>query len=623
MLNATTELLSLRLAATDLHGNPITQIEQGEQFLIKAYVDDRRDEPEVDVTPVPGSVSAEAKGFFTAYFNVTYDAAGFDFDPTYGTGGIMFGPSIISVYDPVAPNVQYDGYIERLGVQNVFTTPITGEIEVLSFRMTAQTPNVYDMAEAFIPHFHFDQVDLFENPNQTPQDWQPIYVDGVPQLERLAGSETAVGSDFYNAVIGADEYFSIHQFGGQSLVSDGQVYFEGVDLEVIASPDADYQLRFVTTQTGTSGGEVNALPSNVDVIDEWNHFYVEVYAKAPAGNAVQAGFVELNYDTNDFSFVRAIGRTEDPTNVRYSITSSDVDEQNGTIRIGFSSLSTNLGDDRYALVGRIQMKSDMELPVDYTNGELTFTPSSDITLVDTNATVINTTTSVAAVINGSATASHNFEVWPVIYDVGTNGEDRKIGINDFAGFIGQYGKLVNDNPNLRKYDFNNNGKVDLADFSLFIQNYGKSDQTASTRVYPAGYPGDLGGAPLMGSSFVLEGESVAARSTPQTTTTTTSPSTVTEEKPSDISGQSLSTTLPLTQTAPTGSSSESESEDNQVVSPVEETTDAVISTLDDQTDLIVMASQDSQSSSASEEDDAVFAEHADEVLAIWEDESTL
>lgn len=616
MLNATNELLSLRLEATDLHGNVITQIEQGEAFLIKAYLDDRRDEPEVDVTPITGSVSANALGFFSAYFNVTFDSAGFEFDPTYGDGGVKYGPSISPIdLIPITPNTDYDGYIGYLGVQNL-NIGVAGEIEALSFRMIAQAPGTYDMEEAFLPHFHFDVVDLDENPNQNMEDWQPNYVNGVPQLERLTGSE-------YNAAI-QDDFFALYIYGEERLVQESQVYFEGVDLEVVASPDADYQLRFVTTQTLTNNGEVNSLPTNVDVIDEWNHFYVEVYAKAPAGNSVQAGFVEISYDTNDFSFVRTIGRTEDPSNLRYSITSTEVDEENGTVRIGFSTLSTNLGDNLYALVGRIQLKSDMELPANYTNGPLTFTQSSDITLSDTNATVYNLTSHTSAVINGSALASHSFEVWPVIYDVGSNGEDRKVGITDFAGFIGQYGKFVNNDPNLRKFDFNNNGKVDLADFSLFIQNYGESDQAATTRDYPTGYPGSIGGAPLMGSSFLLEGEPVDTRSTSQTTTTTTSSATTTtEDEPASLSGQSLSITLPLTQIVPSGSASEGASQDDQAVSPVEESTDAVISSLDDQTDLIVMTSQDSDSSLASDEDENEFAAQADEVLAIWEDETAL
>lgn len=624
MLNATTELLSLRLAATDLHGNVITQIEQGESFLIKAYIDDRRDEPEVNVTPISGSVSSDAEGFYTAYFNVTFDSEGFEFDPTYGQGGVKYGPTIDAIdIIPPTPNTQYDGYIERLGVQNL-NFGVSGEIEVLSFRMIAQAPGDYDMEEAFLPHFHFDVVNLDENINQVPEDWQPVYVEGVPQLERLEGSTTAINSPFYNAVVGADEYFSLHQFGGQRIIADNDVYFEGIDLSVVTSVDADFDLRFVTTPTVAPGGEVNSRPTNVDVIDEWNHFYVEVYAQAPTGSAVQAGFVELSYDTDDFSFVRAIGRVEDP-GLRYSVTSTEVDEQNGTIRIGYSSLSTNLGDDRYALIGRIQMKSDMELPADYTSGPLTFTLSSDITLTDSNATVYNFGSTTSAVIGGTATASHNFEVWPVIYDVGANGEDRKVGISDFAGFISQYGKFVNNDPQLRKFDFNNSGKIDLADFSLFIQNYGESDQSPTTRDYPNGYPGTLGGAPLMASSFVLEGEPVNVRSTqPTSTTSSTSPSTApTQDEPSNISSQTFSTTLPLIQSAPTGFSLEGEPQQEQVASPVEQSTDAVISSLDDQTDLIVLASQDSESSFASEEDEPEFAEQADEVLAIWEDETAL
>ena len=611
MLNATNEILSLRLAATDLHGNPITQIEQGESFLIKAYIDDRRDEPEVVIPQdAPLEVSDEAVGFFTAYFNVTFDSVGFEFDPTYGNGGVKYGPAI-SLIDPeeppAPPSTDIDGYIERLGVSNL---QVGGpdEIEALSFRMIAQAPGTYSGLEAFLPHFHFDQV----------PSYGPSYVNGVPQLQRLTGF------DFYQAVDLNDEYFSLQQYYGDPITSDDDVYFEGINLEVIASPSADYEIRFVTTPTTTSGGEVNELPTNVVVIDEWNHFFVEVYAKAPAGNAVQAGFVELNYNTDDFSFVRAVGRTEDPTNLRYSVTSTVVDEENGTVRVGFSSLATNLGDDRYALIGRIQMKSDIELPTDYTNGELTSTDSSEITLVDTNATVYNTNTMVSAVIDGSATGTHSFEVWPVIYDVANGAEDRKVGLDDFAGFIGQYGKLVNDDPIIRKFDFDNSGRVDLEDFSYFIANYGQSDQAPTFRTYLPGYPGDLSGPALMGSSFSLEGEPVNLRTTSQSSTTTAAPTVLPiEGEPSSVSGPSLITTLPLSLEVPTEVASDGDNQEDQVVSPVEETTDVVLSTLDDQTDLIVMSSQDSESSFATEEDEPAFAESADEVLAIWEDENAL
>jgi len=619
MLDATGEFLSIRLAATDLQGNPITQVAQGEAFLIKAYADDRRDEAYFDDYDFPEDVTPDAIGFFTAYFNVTYDAAGFDFDPTYGDEGIKFGPGLAPVYEPFAPNTQYDGYIERLGVTNQYTVDIPGEIEILSFRMIAETPDVYDMAEAFIPHFHFEQAVINEDPNESnPDNWVPYYVDGVPVLERLTGAA------FNEAVDDNDEYFLLHQFDTQILTEDDEVYFQGVDLEVIASADANFDLRFVSSPTTLTSGEVNSRPSNVDVIDEWSHFYVEVYAQAPSDSAIQAGFVELNYDAEDFNFVRAIDSTQD-SSIRYSITSTEVDEENGTIRVGYTSQSTTTGDDRYALLGRIQMKSEMELPVDYTNGELTFTMSSDITLSDTSATIYKTSSGTSAVISGTATATHSFEVWPVIYDVGAAGEDRKVGINDFAGFISEYGKVVNNDPELRKFDFNNNGKIDLIDFSLFIQNYNESDLVPSTRKYPDGYPGDLGGVPLMGSQFILEGEQVDSRSSsPATNTPTNSPSQVTiEPEPTSVADDSLSSTFPFSPVAATDSSGDGDNQTNPDVSPAEETTDAVISTLDDQTDLIVMTSQESEESFATEEDESDFTEHADQVLAIWEDEADL
>ncbi len=621
MLNATNELLSLRLAATDLHGNAITQITQGESFLIKAYIDDRRGEPGVVVEEEGGGlfvVDSDPFGFYTAAFNITFDSAGFEFDPTYGVNGIKFGPNINAIDTiPNAPQTEFDGYVGMISVQNQ-TQGFTGEIEALSMRMIAQAPGVYDVEEGFNPHFHFDVIDRQYDPNAPNGEGAPIYTNGVPQLERLTGQ------DFNNATIGQDEYFSLHRLGQYILTDDEDVYFEGVDLEVIAaSTPADYQLRYVTNPTLTSGGEVNTLPSNVDTIDEWNYFYVEVYAKAPAGSSVQAGVVELSYNPDDFSFVKAFGRVEDPSSLRYSVTLTDVDAENGTVRIGYSSLSTDLGDDRYALIGRIQLRSEMELTVDYTDGELTYTESSDISLTESNATVYDQTTFESSVIVGSTTPGYHFEVWPVIYDVANAGEDRRVGLSDFGSFVEQFGKFVNGNPLIRKFDFNNSGKVDLADYGLFVQNFGQSASAQSSRVYPAGYPGDLGGVPLMGNSFLLEGEPVDTRSTQPTSTTATTPEVAPKQFDSGpLSSESFSTTLPLMASASSYVSTNDTSDETPANDP-EESTDAAIASFDEQADLIVLTASQSEETEEDSTEGPTFADHADEVLALWKEDEQL
>lgn len=619
MLDASGELISLRLEATDLHGNPIQQIVQGESFLVTAYIEDRRGDAGVTVNvDAANDILANPYGFFTAYFNVTYDSVGFDFDDSYG---IQIGPAI----NPVAvsnPATDVDGYIERLGIQNI---DISGnlypsEVELLSFRMIAQQPGTYNMEEGINPHFHFDVLDYIENPNQLPEDWEINYVDGVPQLERLTGD------DFIAATEDADEYFSLYHFGQQRLTASDQVYFEGVGLQVIAAQAADYQVRYVVDPTLTSGGEVSSLPQNLDEIDEWGYFYVEVYAKAPAGNAVSSGVVTVSYDPDDFAFVKAVGRTQDPSNLRYSVTFTEVDDDNGTVTVGFNSLSTNLGDDQYALIGRIQLRSEIELPVDYTNGELQSTPSSVISLSHTNATIVNSSTSIAAVINGTTPTGSSFDIWPVIYDV-ANGEDRAVGLADFSEFVSAFGKTVNGDPATRKFDFDHNGVVGLSDFSLFVQNFGQSAFVDSTRVYPNGYPGDLSGpAPLMGSSFLLEGEPIDTRTSntisQPTPITETSPVTATTSTSTDsVRGNLLS--LPGVSSNVSGSSMQLPEEDeapaaDPVSSPV-----AFDANLDSQSDLIAMTSEQWDGSLSSEEDDDRFAASADEVLALWEDENQI
>ncbi|WP_146118906.1 hypothetical protein [Blastopirellula marina] len=621
MLDASGELISLRLAVTDLHGNQIEQIAQGEAFLVKAYIEDRRGEPGVVVdVPEPDpqnpnntpDISDDPYGFFTAYFNVTYDAAGFDFDESYG---IQIGPTISEVSVPV-PDTSIDGYIERLGMQNIDTSGLfhPNEVELLSFRMIAQQPGNYDLAEGFMPHFHFDVVDYIEDVNELPENWDVNYVNGVPQLERLTGSE------FMDATVGADEYFSLYHYGTERLTQDSQVYFEGVGLQVLAPTTTEYQVRYVDEPTTTLGGEVNALPSNLEYFDEWSYFYVEVYAKAPNGNSLNAGVVTVNYDPDDFEFVQAVGRNEDPTSLRYSITFTEVDNENGSVTVGYNTLATDLGDDRFALLGRIQLRSKIEMPVDYTNGELQPTTSSDVMLGDASATIYNDISDSRSVVGGTTSAGTNFEVWPVIYDV-ANGEDRQVGLADFSDFVAVFGKSVNNDPEIRKLDFDNNGTIGLSDFSLFVQNFGQSNYYDSKRIYPAGYPGDLSSPALMGSSSLLEGEPVASPSTSRREAPV-----VAAGPPQPVSSDNVSSnllSLPATNSVSTNSPAQSSTEEGSSAASSEETIDAFVSQWNDQSDLIALTAVVRSDETSSDDENADFVANTDEILAIWEDEEQL
>ncbi|RCS42136.1 hypothetical protein DTL42_20105 [Bremerella cremea] len=617
MLDASGELISLRLEATDLSGNRIQQVAQGESFLVKAYIEDRRGDAGVTVNvDTANDILGNPWGFFTAYFNVTYDSAGFDFDESYG---VHLGSTI----NPVAANTpatDVDGYIGRLGVQNI---DISGnlhptEVELLSFRMIAQQPGTYNMEEGINPHFHFDVLDYVENPNQLPEDWAVNYVDGVPQLQRLTGDE------FVAATEDADEYFSLYHYGQQRLTAENQVYFEGVGLQVTAANTADFEVRYVLDPTLTTGGEVSSLPENLDYMDEWDFFYVEVYGKAPAGNSLINGVVTVDYNANDFEFVKAVGRNEDPTNLRYSVYLAEADDDNGSVTVGFNTLATNLGDDQYALIGRILLRSKMELSVDYTNGELQSTRSSVVSLSDTSATVINKTTDFVAIVDGTTPTGVSFDVWPVLYDV-ANGEDRVVGLADFADFVIAFGKTVNGDPEVRKFDFDDNGSVGLSDFSYFVQNFGQSAAVNSTRIYLPGYPGDLSTPPaLMGSSFLLEGEPVDSRSisSQPVPVAETSQLVTTNATSSETVTQSL-LILPVTSTSSTGSSTQLPEENSGTATDPTTSTDTYVAKLDDQDDLIAMTSSSWDDSLASEDEETSFANSADEVLALWEDEDQL
>lgn len=67
-------------------------------------------------------------------------------------------------------------------------------------------------------------------------------------------------------------------------------------------------------------------------------------------------------------------------------------------------------------------------------------------------------------------AGNDAVVIPVVYDAD---DDGRVDLKDFSGFVQNFGKSVGENaPEAYRYDYNRNGKVDLADFSYFVQHFG-------------------------------------------------------------------------------------------------------------------------------------------------------
>lgn len=71
------DLVRLRLEATDLSGNPISEIGQGLKFQIRVYTDDLRGEP--GRPGLPAGLTAADQGVFSAYLDLLYDSRSVSF----------------------------------------------------------------------------------------------------------------------------------------------------------------------------------------------------------------------------------------------------------------------------------------------------------------------------------------------------------------------------------------------------------------------------------------------------------------------------------------------------------------------------------------------------------------
>jgi len=596
MLAADAELVSIRLEATDLSGLPIDRIVTGESFLVKAYLEDRRGEPGVDVErDVNNNIYDDPQGFFSAYINITYDSAGFEFDPTYE---IEAGPTINPVFS-IFPDTNTDGFISRIGVANLDLDTSGEEVEIFNFRMIAQAPGDYSMAESFLPHFHFEVLQT------NPSTGEPIYVDGVPQLETLTGT------DYLNAI--SSEFIALRRLGNRIHTTDSEVYFEGVDLEVVAdTTQSDIEIRFVNSASLISNGERTNLPNDMDYIDEWDRFFVEIYARAPSGNAVQSATIELGYDPNHYQFQEVIDGGDD-SQIRYNEVAVESNPAAGRVLVSFTSLFENLGDnDDYALVGRVLLQSTRDVANDTSVGYAQSVESSPINVVSSSTTIVDTSNSSRSVIYGAAGVSGSFDVWPVIYD-GDAAENDRVGLNDLAAFVQVFGQTATT-PQARKFDFNHDGRVTLNDFSLFVQNYGQSQNSITRRVYPANFPGDWQTVPLMGRGFRLEGEPEPDNLSVPLATSVEAP---TSSTPSSSEGPVASYYEPTT-TNPVASQVTADATDD---SPVEVVASTDPSKHDSATDaaLIAASVRNGDSAALLEGEEDSYEQQADQILADWEE----
>ena len=287
-----------------------------------------------------------------------------------------------------------------------------------------------------------------------------------------------------------------------------QIKYLGMDTQlvpVVIQPESltavsELEMSIVQTSTATDEyGEIDQLPENVDWMDEWESFSVEIWASTQNHDeyGIHTAAFDLTYNTDYYTATKI-----EYGNVFSQDRTGTINDAAGLVEnIGgrtpmfavssplpgnyFSFDPENIekfGDDKPVLVARVHFQPNATgggVPVDNENGYMM--PVTDLGFSIQNAQVawnVAETSTVNVVIP-------SVNVWPVMYDCDENG---RVGLGDLALFAAQYRNSVDPNdPNDpgRIMDYDRSGKIGLGDLSFFAANYRKSVLNGDVPTYPS------------------------------------------------------------------------------------------------------------------------------------------
>ena len=263
-----------------------------------------------------------------------------------------------------------------------------------------------------------------------------------------------------------------------------------VNVNVLARQISTISAVIVTeSTTPDSNGELNTPPAGADWIDEWASFYVEVWVSTPDTDDVGVALaqVDLKYDTDYFTATGieyGPGFTEDQTGTINDVTGV-VDD------LGASTLRTDVGDDKYALLARVCFEptaDDVGVPF--------YIEDVYVAAVETGIVLESPQVNLAGAVSSEVQLGDtpDTELRAVPYDLDNSG---RIDLGDLAFFASVYREkpgITTENPYAYASDYDRSGSVDLGDLAFFAANYRLSRPNNSI-AYPVGFSQTSSAAP--------------------------------------------------------------------------------------------------------------------------------
>jgi|GEM_PF-2835607 hypothetical protein len=265
----------------------------------------------------------------------------------------------------------------------------------------------------------------------------------------------------------------------------------GWEIAQATAPSVQVDLRIRRTSTTTDpNGETTTIPDNVDFLDEWDEFVVEVWASTPADDtsAVASFTVDIAFD--ELLFEATTERLFEATTIDHGAAFTDtrqgmIDNSSGLIQgVSASTPQTSIALTDFALLARVffQVRAEADLPNNL-SGEYILPTIDDEFLVQSVA--ISMSGGVAADVNAQTATS--IEVWPVMFDLD---DDGSIGFSDVAELAVVFGTSLGTNDGAYRADFDHDGIVGFADISLFAGNFGSARNSLVPQTYDGGFPSE-------------------------------------------------------------------------------------------------------------------------------------
>ena len=252
------------------------------------------------------------------------------------------------------------------------------------------------------------------------------------------------------------------------VATDGQSETEGPTWTFATAPSnaaIDPKIVFQPTVFDDQGtGEVSALPSDEEWIDEWTPHWVEIWVSDQDGsNGIGSASLDLGY----------MGSVFTATTIEFGPAFTEgqqqsIDDQNGVVSLSASTTRTDVGDDRPALFARVHLTAeehDQGLDRDESTKYTEYVQSASIGVGASNIEVVFSDSTAGDVepVGLPSTA-----LWPVMYDIDDNGE---IGAGDIGFFITALERAFsNPESPLLWADFDHSGSVGAGDIGLLVPN---------------------------------------------------------------------------------------------------------------------------------------------------------